>query len=352
MSVTRSCRRLAGVPIVVATGLAAAGPVPPTSGPVPPDAPSLGGLVLGWSFEPVVLLPLLAVAIWWWRTLDGIDRGHPEHPVPKRQRWALVFGLVAIAVALQSGLARYDTTLFSLHMVQHLLLTMVAPSLLALAAPITQLLRASSPGTRQRLILPVLHSRVVLVIGHPILAWILFAAVMWGSHFSPLFNASLEDPLAHDLEHLAYLTVGLLFWWPVVGLDPSPHRMAYPARIGYAFLQMPLNSFLAMAILFADASLYPHYATLGAPYGIDALSDQRLAAGIMWIFGDLVFLVSTLMLVGAWMRSETRASTRPSAERRVDAEMASIREREAALRLRRATGAGDQAGPADSTSDR
>lgn len=351
MPVMRLRRPLVALPIAVWAALAGTGPAL-AHGPVPPDPPSLAGLVLGWRFEPAVLLPLLAVAIWWWRTLDGIDRGHPEHPVPKRRRWAFLAGLAAIAVALQSGVARYDTTLFSLHMVQHLLLTMVAPLLLALGAPITQLLRASSPRTRQRMILPVLHSRVVMVLSHPILAWILFAAVMWGTHFSPIFNASLEDPLTHDLEHLVYLTVGLLFWWPVVGLDPSPHRMGFPARIGYAFLQMPQNSFLAMTILFAGASLYPHYATLGAPYGIDALSDQRLAAAIMWIVGDLIFLASTLLLLGGWMRSESRASAAVSAERQVEAEMASIREREAALRLRRPSRPGDQAGPAESTSDR
>jgi cytochrome c oxidase assembly factor CtaG len=227
---------------------------------------------------------------------------------------------------------------------------MVAPLLLALGAPITQLLRASSPATRQRRILPILHSRVVMILGHPILAWILFAGVMWGTHFGPVFNASLEDPLTHDLEHVAYLAVGLLFWWPVVGLDPSPHRMSHPARIGYAFLQMPQNSFLAMSILFADSSLYPHYATLGSPYGIDALSDQRLAAGIMWVFGDLVFLLSTLVLLGGWMRSEARGSA--GTDRQVETEMASIREREVALRLRRAAQAADQPAPAESTSER
>ena len=342
-------RPIGAVALAVVAALVGAAPAL-AHGPVPAEPPTAATLILGWDFEPAVLLPLMAVAVFWWRFLAGIDRAHPDHPVPRRQRWAFLGGLAVIAVALQSGLARYDTTLFSLHMVQHLLLTMVAPLLLALGAPITQLLRGASAPTRQRWVLPFLHSRVVMVLSHPILAWILFAAVMWGTHFSPIFNASLEDPLTHDLEHLAYLTVGLLFWWPVVGLDPSPHRMSHPARIGYAFLQMPQNSFLAMTILFADASLYPHYATLGSPYGIDALADQRLAGGIMWVIGDLIFLAATLLLLGGWMRSETRAN--PSSDRQVDAERASIREREVALRLRQAARATDQAGSADSTSER
>ena len=319
-------------------------------GPVPTDPPTVLTLLFGWDFEPAVILPLVGVVIWWWRILAAIDRDHPDHRVPSRQRWAFLAGLAVIAFALQSGIGRYDTTLFSIHMVQHLMLTLVAPPLLALGAPITQLLRASSSSTRRRWILPFLHSRAISVLSHPVLAWILFAGVMWGTHFSPIFNASLEDPLTHDLEHLAYLTAGLLFWWPVVGIDPSPHRMGYPARIGFVFLQMPQNSFLAMTVLFAASPLYPHYATLGSPYGIDALDDQRLAGAIMWIAGDVIFMIETMAILAGWMRSESRRN--PRVEREAELELAAIREREVALRLRRATETGDQALSAASTRDR
>ena len=349
MGAPRLARRLIAVPCTVAAGLLVAAPAL-AHGPVPASPPSPASLVLGWHFEPAVALPLIAVAIWWWRMLDGIDRRHPDHPVSGRQRWAFLAGLAAVAVALQSGIARYDTTLFSLHMVQHLLLTLIAPPLLALGAPITQLLRASSPRNRQRLIVPFLHSRVMSVLTHPILAWILFAGVMWGTHFSSIFNASLEDPFTHDLEHIAYLTVGLLFWWPVIGLDPAPRRMSYPVRIGYVFLQMPQNSFLAMTILFASGPLYAHYATLGAPYGIDALTDQRTAAAIMWIVGDVVFILETLLVLGAWMRSESR--TQGATDRQADTELAAIREREVALRLRRAADGTDQRSASASTRER
>jgi putative copper resistance protein D len=259
-------------------------------------------------------------------------------------------GLAVIAVALQSGLARYDTTLFSLHMVQHLLLTLVAPPLLVLAAPITQLLRAASPATRQRVILPVLHSRIMGVIGHPVVAWLVFTGVMWGTHFSVLFNQSLEDRLVHDLEHGLFLAAGLLFWWPLVAVDPAPGRMTYPARIAYVFLQLPQGSFLAMAILFAERPLYAHYVTLGAPYGIDALADQRLAAGIMWFVGDVIFLVATLAVLAAWMRSESRSSD--AADRRIDVERVALREREAAFRARRTGATTDQPDPGAVSSER
>jgi cytochrome c oxidase assembly factor CtaG len=349
MAGRRLTRSVAALPAAIAAAVVATGSVY-AHGPVPVAPPDPGAMLLGWDFEPALILPIVAVAILWWRMLAAIDRAHPGHRVPSRQRWAFLAGLGTILVALQSGIARYDTTLFSLHMVQHLLLTLIAPSLLALGAPITQLLRASSGRTRQRWILPVLHSRVLSVLTHPVLAWVLFAGTMWGTHFSPIFNASLEDPVTHDLEHIAYLTVGLLFWWPVVGLDPSPHRLSYPARIGYVFLQMPQNSFLAMTLLFASGPLYAHYATLGSPYGIDALEDQRIAAAVMWVVGDIVFLAATLTVLARWMGHESRSAA--AAERQADAAMIPIREREAALRLRRAAEAADQPGPAVSTRDR
>jgi putative copper resistance protein D len=298
-------------------------------------------LLLGWSFEPILTLPLLVAAIAWWRIVAAADRAHPDRPVPAVRRWSFLAGLAAIAVALQSGVERYDTTLFSIHMVQHMLLTLVAPALLALGAPVTQLLRAATPAARTRWILPILRSRVVQVVSHPVVAWLAFTTVMWAAHFSPLFDRSLEDPLVHDLEHGLFLGAGLLFWWPVVGLDPAPRRMRHPGRILYLFLQMPQNSFLAMAILFAAAPLYPHYMSLGSPYGIDALADQRLAAGLMWFVGDVIFLVALLAVLGGWMRSENRGEV--AAERRADVERGRIREREAALQRRRAAGGGGEA---------
>ena len=230
---------------------------------IAPDAPpTAASLLFGWTFEP---LPTLTIAIgvgWWIWAVRRVDRLHPANPVPRRRSVAFGLGMVAIAFALLSGIDGYDTTLFSVHMVQHILLAMVAAPLLALAAPITLVLRVSSYETRKRWILPVLHSRVVRVLAFPVVSWLIFAAVMWGSHFSPLFDAALEDPLVHDVEHLLFLGAGLLFWWPAVALDPAPWRMPHPMRALYVFLQMPQNTFLAVTILGASAVLYPHYATI------------------------------------------------------------------------------------------
>jgi putative membrane protein len=317
----------------VALGLAAAGPVL-AHGPAPTEPPTLANLALGWTFEPFVAIPLALLAVGWLAMVDRIDRAHPGSPVPLRRTAFFLAGLATIAVALMSGIERYDTTLFSIHMVEHLLLMLVAAPLIALAAPITQVLRLASPTVRNRVLLPVLRSGPVAVLGHPVVAWLTFTLVLYVSHFSPLFEAALEDRLVHDLEHVLYLAAALLFWWPVVRLDPGPHRLGHAARIGYLLVQMPLSSFLAMIVLFDDEALYRHYAALGSPYGTTALADQALAAGLMWFISDVVLIGSILLVVAGWMRHEERDA--PAADRRSAAATRAINER--ADRLAERTG--------------
>jgi putative copper resistance protein D len=336
-AVPRAVALLAGVVTTLfgASNVAAHGVV--TEGP-----PTVAGLIFGWTFEPLTVIPLVAAAVAWRVAVRRVDVAHPANPVPRARSVAFYGALLAVAVALDSGIARYDTTLFSIHMVQHLLLTLVAAPLFVLSAPITLLLRLASPETRQRRILPVLHSRVVRAVSFPVVAWVLFAGVMWGTHFSPIFDRALEDPLIHDLEHVAYLAAGVLFWWPAIGLDPAPWRMSHPVRAMYVFMQMPQNTFLAVAVLNAEQPLYSHYATLVRSWGPSPLIDQQVAAGVMWLFGDLGFLVAILGLVYAWMRHEERVTAQ--ADRRADVALAAIRDREAVLadRLaeRRAGGGG------------
>jgi putative membrane protein len=291
--------------------------------------PSFPAVLLAWSFDPTIAIPLLGVALVYLRLVRGVDRAHPANPVPRGVVACFLGGLLAIELALQSPIEAYDGTLFSIHMVQHLLLTLVAAPLLALGAPITLILRAVSAGTRRGVVLPILHSRLLRAISHPIVAWLVFAFVMWWSHFSPLFDLSLEEPRVHQLEHGLFLLTALLFWWPAVNRDPNPWRMGEPARILYTFLQMPQNTFLGLAIYSASAPLYSHYVTLVRSWGPTPLQDQQLAGAIMWVAGDLVFLASLLLIIAGWMRREERDQAADDA--RVDRQRASQLEREARL---------------------
>jgi cytochrome c oxidase assembly factor CtaG len=277
---------------------------------VPPD-PAM--LLTGWSFDIEVWLPLILAAWGYLVLVRSVNRAHPANPVPRKRVWCWFAGLGTLLLATQSVIGAYDTTLFTVHMTQHLLLTMIAAPLLLLGAPVTLLLRASTADVRKRWILPVLHSRLVRVVSNPLVAWTLFAVVMWTAHFSPLFDAALDDPLIHELEHILFLTAALLFWWPVVGVDPAPRRLSHPMRIGYLLIGMPFSSFLGLAIFSATSVLYQHYATLQRPWGQTALDDQAWAGGIMWAGGDAVFLVAMVAAIVAWLRAEEAEG------RRVDA---------------------------------
>ncbi len=339
----RVARRL--IPAVVGLVLALlAAPTALAHGVGVPPEPTASTFLLDWTFDPTVWLPAIGAVLLWRHLVGSVNRAHPGKRVPPRRTVSFVLGVATVLVALDSGIGLYDTTLFSDHMVQHLLLTLVAPPLLLYAGPITLILRASSPETRQRWILPFLHSRVIRALSFPAVSWVLFTGVMWGTHFSPLFELSLENVYVHDLEHLLYLVSALLFWWPIVGPDPSPWRLRPAARVLYAGLQMPQMTFLAVAVYMADTPLYSHYVTTVRNWGPTPLEDQQMAGGIMWVGGDFVFMIALLLLVYVWMQDEERRSV--GEDRRLESERAAIREREVLLAARRAreAAASEQAG--------
>jgi cytochrome c oxidase assembly factor CtaG len=333
-----SFRRLVAVVATFGAGALLAAPVL-AHGPVPSEAPTIPSLLLDWTFEPLPTLAIAAAVAWWLWAVRRVNARHPANPVPPSRTIAFFAAMTALAFALVSGIGRYDTSLFSVHMVQHVLLMLVAAPLIALSAPITLILRLSSAQTRRRWILPILNSRIVRFLTFPVTDWIIFAGVMWASHFSPLFNAALEDPIVHDLEHTLFLSTAVLFWWPAVGADPAPWRMAHPVRIVHVFLQMTQNTFLAVVILNVPTVLYAHYTTLVRPWGPSPIDDQRLAAGIMWLAGDLIFLTAIMVLVAGWMRAEGRTTAR--ADRQAEIDLARIRVRERRLAERLASERGD-----------
>lgn len=275
--------------------------------------PTVSTIFTAWEFDIFFLAPLALVVWAYWSGVRHVNRRHPRSPVPRRNVVCFGLGVGALVLAICSPIAAYDTTLFSAHMWQHMLLTMVAPPLLLLGAPITLTLRVASPRVRRQYLLPILHSFPVKVLAFPVVAWMVFAATMWGSHFLPIFNDALENIWLHRLEHLWYISAALLFWWPVVGADPAPWRMPHPIRLLYVFLQMPQNSFLALAIYSASEPLYSHYVTLGRTWGPSPLLDQQLAGVTMWVFGDMLFLVALGFLAYAWVKADERATKRQDA---------------------------------------
>ena len=142
------------------------------------------------------------------------------------------------------------------------------------------------------------------------MAWVLFAAVNWGWHFSTLYDQALENQRCTTSSTPPSCGAALLFWWPVVGADPSPWRLPHPVRLLYLFLAMPQNSFLGVALMSAPTVLYPHYLTNVRDWGPTPLEDQQLGGVIMWVVGDLAFLAGDGLVVVLWMRHEDRRTAR------------------------------------------
>ncbi len=275
----------------------------PTAAPTPVDS------LVHWSFDPSLQVPaVLAALAYLWAT-RRVALGHPANPVPRSRVVSFLGGLAVIEYALQGPVDYYEATLFADHMLQHLLLMMVAAPLLVMGAPITLALRAASPGFRARWLLPLLRSRPIRLASHPVVTSSLFAGVLWVAHFSSIYELTLENDTLHNLEHLAFLTAALLFWWPMVGRDPSPWRLSHPVRLLLVLLQMAQGAFLGVAVMNAPAPLYAHYAALHLAW-ITALGDQQLAGAIMWGAGGLGFLAVGLVIFYDWMRVEEEAAVR------------------------------------------
>jgi len=315
-----------GLVLVSLAGVAALGPgLAFAHGPASPE-PSLSTILTGWEFDPLFVLPVMLIT---WLYVEGVRRVkrlHPRSPFPRRRVAYFLMGIGALTLALASPIAAYDTDFFAAHMIQHMLIIMVAAPLLLLGTPIVLALRAASPRVRQNTLLPILHSRAMRAISFPVLAWVLLAMTLWLTHYSELFNVALENIWLHRMEHLFYVSVALLFWWPVVSAEPSPWRLNHPVRMLYVFLQMPQSSFLAVSIYNAQSVIFPHYRTISRTWGPSPIMDQAYAGVIMWIGGDVAFLVALALIAYSWVKFDEREA------KRIDRRLA--RERAAAVAQR------------------
>jgi putative membrane protein len=274
--------------------------------------PPLGwsGALTRWELDPVVLVGVAAAAVAYRAGCLAVDHV-PGRPVPVGRRIAFHSGLAALVVALCSPVAVYGERLFSVHMVQHLLLSVVAAPLLVAGRPVAVMGALLAPPQRREL-LRLRRAPVLGVLGHPIVAWVTFAAAGWIAHFSPLYEAALDHPGAHVAEHALFLGSGLLFWRAVLGAA-ARWRLSHPLRLLYLAVAMPQSTFLALAIWSSSRPLYPRYVEIAERWGVDARADQRLAGGIMWVAGDLVLLGAVLAVAGAWASHEQRVTARREA---------------------------------------
>jgi cytochrome c oxidase assembly factor CtaG len=308
---------------------------------LPPEL-TPGRLLTGWTFELVpALLVALTAGLYVWGVLRLRRRGD-RWPVGRSIAF-VGLGMGSAVLATQSWLAVYDDTLLWVHMLQHMVLNMLVPIFMALGAPITLALRAL-PSRGRRTVLAVLHSRVAKFLTFPAVAGLIFVLNPFVLYFTGYYEATLRHPVLHDLNHLHFVLVGCLWFWPLLGLDPMPRRWPYGFRLIAAFATMPFHAWLGVAILSSTSLIAgDYYESLGRTWGPSLLQDQHIAGGVLWTAGEVVSLIVVGVIAVQWMqhsereaRREDRRLDRLEAQQAAEAQAAAERaaEEERASRLR------------------
>jgi putative copper resistance protein D len=288
---------------------------------------TLGRLVFGGRPDILVLGVVCAAAVVYFGGVSRLRRRGDAWPVGRSVAFGA--GLAVVAYVLCGGLAVYGQAMFSAHMVQHMVLTMAAPILLGLGSPITLALRAlpargqgGSRGAREWLLV-VVHSKVSWFLTHPLVALTLYVATLYGFYFTPAFQWSMSHHSGHILMHAHFLAIGMLFFWVVLGADPTPRRLPHPARIGLLFASMPFHAFFGVAIMMSSTVLANGwFSALRLPWLHSLLSDQRTGGGIAWAFGEIPTVAVLAAIFVQWYRSEERENARRA--RHADAEDAEL----------------------------
>ena len=224
-------------------------------------------------------------------------------------------GLATIILALASGIELLAGDLFSVHMLQHMLLTIVAAPLLMLGAPVRPLLRGLPTVVRRSVVRPLAGAAVLRALmhflRHPLVAVTIYVGGLYLWHWPPLYDAAVENAALHGLEHAHFLIGALLFWSVVIDPEPFKGTLPYAARIVYLLLAgAAQNTLLGGLLSFSTRVYYTHYVATTARLGVDALTDQRIGGAIMWVPGDAIFLVAASGAFFMWLDNEEREQRR------------------------------------------
>ena len=276
---------------------------------------SAASVLSEWGVDPFLFVVSVWVTGLYLYGVWVLRRRGDTWPVGRTLSFVLL-GMGSFYVITSSGIAAYDTVLLSVHMVQHMVLSMMVPLFLALGAPVTLMLRTLPPRPRGWL-LALLHSRPVAVLSFAPLTFLLFVVSPWALYFSGWYDASLRSEFVHEMMHVHLVLVGSLFFWPLVGVDPVPGRVAFPFRLLLIFLTLPFHAFLGVTIMGQEELIAGDwYRSLPMAWLPDPADDQHLAGGILWGSGDLVGLTFFAVLFVQWVRSSMREAQRE--DRRLD----------------------------------
>ncbi|MEV0301752.1 cytochrome c oxidase assembly protein [Streptomyces prasinus] len=271
------------------------------------------GRGLAWSADPFFLVAcLLGLALYGWAVVRLMRRGD-KWPVGRTVSFFI--GVLSIGLMMCTGLNAYGMVMFSVHMVQHMVISMVSPILILLGAPVTLALRALPPAGRGRkgpreLLLMLLHSRYMRVVTHPLFTIPMFIASLYALYFTPLFDYLMSSQVGHISMMVHFLAVGLIFFWPIMGVDPGPHRPGYLMRMLELFAGMPFHAFFGIALMMASTPMVTTFQNPPASLGVDPLADQNAAGGIAWAFSEIPSVLVLIALLFQWYASEQRQAKR------------------------------------------
>ena len=276
---------------------------------LPPTLGRLLALDLGYA-SPLAWLTVVLAVVYLAGVLRLRRRGISW---PVLRTVAFLAGCASVFHVCASGLQSYGMGLFSVHMVQHMVLSMISPLGLLLGAPVTLALRTlptsqGTAGVPRRLLLTGLHSRLGRAVSHPLFTVPLFIASLYGVYFTPVFDELMASTPGHTLMLTHFLVTGLLFFGPILAVDPWPRRAGHGGRMLELLLPVPFHAFFGVAVMMSSSLLLTSFATIPAAWDVDPLFDQGWAGGVAWSFGELPSVIVLAIVFVQWSRSEDRSN--------------------------------------------
>lgn len=291
--------------------------------------PTVARVLFDWRFDLILGTAAIVFAGLYLAGVWRLRKRGDAWPTGRIVAW--LCGCAVLLFATSSGIGRYMPAMFSMHMAAHMLLSMLVPVLLVLGAPVTLALRAlpaargdDPPGPREWL-LAALHSRVSRFLTNPIVATIIFVSGFYGLYFGGIFDVAVTSHAAHVAMNLHFLLTGYLFYWVVIGVDPTPRPIPPIAKLAVVFGSLPLHAFFGVVLMGTKAVLAgDFYKSLQLPWHTDLLADQRLGGGIAWSAGEVPLVLVLIALFIQWRRSDQRTAVRldRAADRDDDADLA------------------------------
>jgi putative copper resistance protein D len=259
-------------------------------------------VMTSWTVDLFALTGVAVAAAVYWIGVARHDAVRPSWPRGRSVAFGL--GLACLVVATQSGLATFEPV-FTVHVLQHIAIGMVAPVLIVVGAPVTLALRVLAPGHRRTLGRVLRHPATRAVV-NPITGFALFAGSLAIVYMTPLYEASVRSGAVHAWLHVHFLVAGLLFCWPLIGADAALFRVPHPLRLLLVLLAVPFHAFVAVALLGGPEDLAGAAPERLRALGVDPVADVRTGAGLLWALGDFLVVVLAGAIAVSWMRTTER----------------------------------------------